>query len=158
MKKWPNSRLNVGKEDPLRVSIFSVCSTTPVVDSNKSVHAHLIVPCQINNLPVADGMIDCGATGLAFINDTFVRHHQLPRTSLKKTQEVVAADGHAMKPISETVTIRLKIDEHVEDITMFVADIRNYNIILRMPWLKMHKPDINCALAVMAVGQVLAQK
>ena len=143
-RKWPNSRLK--KKEPLRITCLSVCASGHVVDSNKSIHAHLIVPCEVNNTPVADGMIDCGATGLAFINDTFARHLNLERTPLRRTQEVVAADGRAMKPISETVTVQLKIDEHIERITMFVADIGNYSIILGMPWLKIHNPEIDWAL------------
>ena len=88
-------------------------------------------------------MIDCGATGLAFIHEDFVRHHHLPTKRLQEVQEVVAADGHAMKPIERTVNISLKIKDHVEKIQMFVTDIGSFNLILGMPWLQRHNPDID---------------
>ena len=109
-----------------------VLSSVSTIDN---VGSHLIVPCEINEYEPVDGMIDCGATGLAFMNTLLARHLKLKTTKLEEPQEVVAADGHAMDPITETVNIRMKIKDHVEDITMFLSNIGSFNIILGMPWL-----------------------
>ena len=78
-------------------------------------------------------MIDCGATGEAFANKRFVSQHKIPTTPLPKIQELVGADGHHLEDITHTITVKLTIGDHVETITMFVADIGNYSIILGVP-------------------------
>ena len=131
----------MARRNALRLSVLTSCSVDNKTVENKE-SAHLIVPCDIN--PVrTEAMIDCGATGLAFINERLVRQHHLPMTPLEEIQELIAADGHAMKPITETVTITMKLKDHIEEITMFVANIGNHDVILGIPWLEQHNPAID---------------
>jgi hypothetical protein len=48
-------------------------------------------------------LIDCGATGIAFIDKDYVRHHQLEERNLKKSRELEVIDGRPIE--SGTITM-----------------------------------------------------
>jgi len=57
---------------------------------------HLIVTCTIFVGPKSVrtyALIDCGATGLAFVDEEFAHHHQLPLRQLKQPRNLEVIDG-----------------------------------------------------------------
>lgn len=91
-------------------------------------------------------MIDSGAIS-SFIDANFLESHKnivQPRQK-EIPYEVVAVAGRPVesgKIISE-VNTELKIGEHSEDITLDVTQLGHYPIILGIPWLKKHDPEIS---------------
>jgi len=59
-------------------------------------------------------LIDCGATGVAFIDDDFACHHQLPLTPLKYPRALEVIDGRPISSgdITHTTNATLSIHEH----------------------------------------------
>jgi predicted aspartyl protease len=48
---------------------------------------HLVITCSltVNNQEIpTHALIDCGATGIAFMDQDFARHHQIPLQELKE--------------------------------------------------------------------------
>ena len=47
---------------------------------------HIVIPIEINNdllRKLIQALVDCGATGYAFIDEEYCRHHQIPLYELK---------------------------------------------------------------------------
>ena len=70
--------------------VSSVCSfqlSSLSVKKESSLEGkHLVVSCSLNfsDSPIQTHvLIDCGATRIAFVDEEFVRHHQLPVKELK---------------------------------------------------------------------------
>ena len=89
-----------GNESPLTVnasvdiSQFSISRAEIKESSMES--KHLIVKCslKIGEKKVdTHALIDCGATGIAFIDKDFVRHHQLQEKELIESRELEVIDG-----------------------------------------------------------------
>jgi len=57
---------------------------------------HLVKTCTltVNNQEIpTHPLIDCGATVIAFMDQDFARHHQIPLQELKKKRQVEVMDG-----------------------------------------------------------------
>jgi len=66
-------------------------------------------------------------------------------TPHEKTREVYLADGQPspIGPITHTAKVPMDIGSHREKATFQVARLPNYEVILRMPWLKQPSHRIN---------------
>jgi len=107
---------------------------------------HLVVSCtlSVNGHTIAThALIDSGATGIAFIDENFARHHQLPLVPLPNPRSLEVIDGHPISSgdITHTTTVKLSINEHQEELPMFVTQLGHYPIVLGIPWMDLH--DIN---------------
>jgi len=85
-------------------------------------------------------LIDCGATGVAFVDEDFARHHQLPLTPLKYPRALEVIDGRPISSgdITHTANTTLSIHEHREQIPMFVTKLGHYPIVLGIPWMELY--------------------
>jgi hypothetical protein len=92
-------------------------------------------------------IIDIGAEGKGFINQSWAASHELPLKKLKKPFELKVFDGKNAKNgiITYYVKTRLKTKNHCEKIKFFVTQLAYYPVILGMPWLKKHDPKIGFA-------------
>jgi len=57
---------------------------------------HLLIPCTwtVNNPEISThAMIDCGATGIVFMDQDFAHHPQIPHPELKEKRQVEVIDG-----------------------------------------------------------------
>ena len=107
---------------------------------------HLVVSCilSVNGQTIAThALIDSGATGIAFIDKDFARHHQLPLVPLSNPRSLEVIDGRPISSgdITHTTTVNLLINEHQEELPMFVTQLGHYPIVLGIPWMDLH--DIN---------------
>jgi hypothetical protein len=123
---------------PMLANIFSISSTTlkdTAIEEGSMDGNHLVVMCtlSLNNKEIrTHALIDCGATGYAFIDQDFANHHQsLPRP-LKTPCALDIIDGRKISSgdITHIVEAQLSIHQHRERLPMFVTKLGYYPIIL----------------------------
>ncbi|KAH0375210.1 hypothetical protein KCU92_g10240, partial [Aureobasidium melanogenum] len=98
-------------------------------------------------------LIDCGATGFAFIDQAFAHSMNYPLQPLSRPQFLTCFDGR--ETISGTVThiahASLSIGPHKENIAMFVTQLHAFPVILGLPWLERHNPSIDWASGALTI-------
>ena len=101
---------------------------------------HLVITCTltVNNqeIPIY-ALIDCGATGIALMDQDFARHHQIPLQELKQKRQVKVIDGRRIESgdITHFAKVGVRIQDHKEQLPMCVTKLRYYPIVLGIPWL-----------------------
>src|SRR5258706_10547607 len=88
-------------------------------------------------------MIDSGATAM-FIDQEFCNVHHLPLQKKVKPQSVYVVDGEPIRsgPITHECQIPVSIGRHHETVTFQVTTLGQHPMILGLPWLKKHNPEI----------------
>ena len=111
---------SLGEDQPslignLRVSVVSL---TEVERSKGQLDGkHIVISCPISFGDIrvqTHALIDCGATGYAFIDEGFARQYQIQRFQLKKPRIVKVIDGRpiACGDITHLARATLSIQEH----------------------------------------------
>jgi len=118
---------------------------------------HLVVLCNISfgNRTVANhALIDCGATEIAFVDEDFARHHQLPLTPLRYPRSLEVIDGCLISSgdITHFASTHLSILEHQESLPMFVTKLGHYPIVLGIPCLELHDVAIRFSSHTLTFG------
>jgi len=118
---------------------------------------HLVVLCNIsfgNRTVATHALIDCGATGIAFVDEDFARHHQLPLTPLWYPRNLEVIDGRLISSgdITHVANTHLSILEHHESLPMFVTKLGHYPIVLSIPWLELHDVAIRFSSRTLTFG------
>jgi predicted aspartyl protease len=108
---------------------------------------HLVVKCSLkigDKVVDTHALIDCGATGIAFIDKDFVRHHQLEEKKLKESRELEVIDGRPIESGTITTMAKLKlgIRGHQKQLPALVTKLGHYPIVLGLPWLQLHDVTI----------------
>lgn len=116
---------------------------------------HLVVKCAITNgdkTVETPALIDCGATGFAFIDEEFVRQHNLPTYQLRTPRALEVIDGRpiASGDITHMVKIPIAIGGHYETLPAFVTKLGHYRLVLGIPWMKRHDITINFATSTLS--------
>jgi predicted ThiF/HesA family dinucleotide-utilizing enzyme len=85
-------------------------------------------------------LIDCGATGIAFMDEDFARHHQIPLQVLRGKKQVEVIDGRPIESgdITHIAKVGMKIQEHKAQLPMFITKLGDYPIVLGIPLLRLH--------------------
>jgi hypothetical protein len=123
------------------MSQFSVQSAE--IKESSMERKYFVVKCSLkvgNKTIYNHALIDCGATGIPFIDKEFVRHHQLKEKELKESRELEVIDGRPIE--SGTITSMAKLDSgiqgHQEKLLALVTKLGHYPIVLGLPWLQLH--------------------
>ena len=89
-------------------------------------------------------LLDSGATGL-FMNTTFAKEKGFRMERLKKPLAVKNVDGTANVggAITHQVECNMFFKGHVERVRMDVCNLGKTELILGMPWLAAHNPEID---------------
>ena len=87
-------------------------------------------------------IIDCGANG-SLIDPKFAKKIQLPMTQRKFPARAILANGKRVQEINETVTTKISIGPHKEEITLDVMKLGNTPIFLGNGWLRRHGVKID---------------
>ena len=100
---------------------------------------HLVITCTltVNNQEIPTHvLIDCGAMGIAFMDQNFLRHHQIPLQELKEQKQIEVFDGRLIESgdITHIAKFGMKIQNHGEQLTMFVTNLGHYPIDLGISW------------------------
>ena len=112
---------------------------------------HLVVACQLAcdspTVIPTHALVDNGATGYAFIDKDFARHHQLPLTPLRNPRQLEVIDGRPVSSglITHFVRAKLQIQQHLEEALFFVTKLGHYPVVLGIPWLRHHDVRIQFA-------------
>jgi hypothetical protein len=107
----------------------------------------LILPVDIHLSSIiihAFALLDSGAAG-NFISATLVKRFSVPTRKLVTPRQLVLINGSkpAMDLTQETLPLSVHINQHQELLSFDVAPIANYSLILGMPWLSTHNPQVD---------------
>ena len=96
---------------------------------------HLVVKCLLkikDKVINTHALIDCGATGIAFVDKDFVHYHGLEEKELKESRELEVIDGTPIESgtITTMAKLELGIKGHQEQLPAFVTKLRHYPIVL----------------------------
>lgn len=109
-------------------------------------HEHIIVDInlQIDNKSIRTfAMIDSGSMA-NFIDKSFSEKNNLTTCSKEKAINVITVDGSPINsgPVDKEIHTKLFIGVHEEEITLDITKLGQYPIILGIPWLRHHNPNI----------------
>jgi len=118
---------------------------------------HLVITCTltVNNQEIpTHALIDCSATGIAFMDQDFARHLQIPLHELKEKRQVVVIDGRPSESgdIAHIAKAGMMIQDHKEQLPMFVTKLGHYPIVLGIPWLRLHDVAVRFASNTVTFG------
>jgi len=91
-----------------------------------------------------EALLDSGATGLVMSSE-FARKQGFKLKKLERPMQVRNVDGSFNKegPIENTVEVNVYYKGHVERTEIDVIGRQKWSVILGMPWLAHHNPEIN---------------
>ena len=133
--------------------VFRLSSLSNVAMEGK----HLVVLCNLSfgdKTIASHALIDCGATGISFVDEDFARHHQLPLTPLKQPRALEVIDSRPISSgdITHAANVTLSIHEHREELPMFVTKLGHYPIVLGIPWMELHDVAIRFSSRTLTFG------
>ena len=85
-------------------------------------------------------MVDSGAMG-NFIHPRFVEEHTLV-TIEHNPLTVNDVNGRLLSRVDRQVSVRMAVGSHSETLTFDVAPLGGHNIVLGLPWLQQHDPQL----------------
>ena len=157
----PNERSWEGR-DPVRISSASVKGLSVHEESDQRSNL-IILPATLEIggkvLPTY-AMTDTGAEGKGFVDRSWAESHELPSRKLKNPIGLEVFDGREAESglLTHYVTARMRIEDHYEDIKLFVTQLAHYPVILGMPWMKQHDPRIGFASHTLTFDSEYCQK
>ena len=118
---------------------------------------HLVITCSLtigDQVIQTHALIDCGATGIAFMDQDFARHHKVPLQQLKERTQVEVIGGRTIESgnITHLAKVEMGIQDHKEQIPMFVTKLGHYPIVLGIPWLRLHDVAVRFASNMVTFG------
>jgi len=124
---------------------------------------HLVITCTltINNQEIpTHALINCGATGIAFMDQHFARHHQISLQELPEKRQVEVIDGRPIQSgdITHIAKVGMMIQDHKEQLPMFVTKLGHYPIVLGIPWLRLHDVAVRFASNTVTFGSQYCTK
>src|SRR5258706_2653106 len=131
--------------------LYSALSQSPMLKEEELEGKHLVITCSINTDTKSSlhshALIDCGATGYAFVDENFARYHNLPLYPLKTERVIEVIDGTPIESgtVKYLTKVKMHIGQHEEYIPMFVTQLGHYPIVLGIPWLGRHNVNISFA-------------
>lgn len=99
----------------------------------------------------ANALLDSGATGL-FIHQDYVKKHRMPTKPYARPKTIRNVDNsfNILGKVSNYVETILTIGEHEEQVKLAVTNIGEDQLILGLPWLRRHNPNLDWAKGQMA--------
>jgi len=118
---------------------------------------HLVITCTLtvsNREIPTHALIDCGATGIAFLDQDFAHHHQIPLQELKEKKQVEVINGRPIESgdITHIAKVGMKIQSHGEQLPMFITKLGHYPIVVGIPWLRLHDVAVQFASNTVTFG------
>ena len=93
---------------------------------------------------VTEALLNSGVTGLV-MSEEFARRHKFKRTKLERLLYVRNVDGtlNYVGPIIDIVEVEIFFKGHKERMSIDVIRGQKWSVILGMPWLGCHNPEID---------------
>ena len=91
-----------------------------------------------------EALLDSGATGIVMSSE-FAGKQGFKLKKLKRPMQVRNVDGtfNKERPIENTVEVNLYFKGHVEKTEIDVIGGQKWSVIIGMPWLARHNPEVN---------------
>ncbi|KAK7570621.1 hypothetical protein V3481_007378 [Fusarium oxysporum f. sp. vasinfectum] len=112
----------------------------------------MILPASLSiagrNLIPSYAMTDSGAEGKGFIDESWAKSQKLQFRPLNRPFEIEVFDGRPAESgrVTHYVRAGLRIADHYQKSMIFyVTQLASYPIVLGMPWLKQHDPQVGFA-------------
>ena len=126
-------------------SAFTLCTSSlllqsPILEEEHLDGNHIIVTVTLNDNDIqipTHALVDCGATGYAFIDEDFVCLHTLPMFKLKNPRNLEVIDGRSIESgtITHMTKLQMTIANHHEELPLFITKLGHYPVVLGIPWL-----------------------
>jgi hypothetical protein len=89
-------------------------------------------------------MVDCGATE-NFIHERYAKQNKIPLQRKAMPRRVLAVDGREVANglVTHDALVDLMINNHYKAIRLHCITIGNSPIIMGLPWLRKHNPNID---------------
>ena len=88
-------------------------------------------------------LTDTGASGNGFIDEKFAKRNGLTLVKMKEKCTVRLADDEVAATIAHMAQVTFKIGDHHDEIWCFVTKLGKFSLILGMPWLELHDPQLS---------------
>lgn len=148
------SRLNVAARTKLKISAITAEKSHPVLQTTDyrrlpRNESQFTCSCEIKGEAggkylSARSILDCGATGEAFVNKKYAQLHKLPLWPLPRPCRLEFANGGEGEPVRFMTLLHVKQKNHYSQVAAYVTDLGgSTDFILGMPWLREHNPDID---------------
>lgn len=104
-------------------------------------------------------LLDSGSTTLN-INESFVEENNIPTRKLAQPIPVYNTDGtlNTNRAITRVVDCRMTVQDHTEQITLFVTNLGTTSVYIGHTWLKKHNPTIDWTNARITFNQCYSCK
>ena len=105
----------------------------------------ILTKCKRRNKTVETlSMIDCGAGG-QFIDHNYAKAMGFAIQQLEHPLKALNVDGTENKSgrIKSFVNLEVTLDDKIMDVRFLVTGLGKQKILLGLPWLKEHNPNIN---------------
>ena len=140
-------RSAVGPKALYDMLCISSCSLQSDVKEELLDENHIVISTQIqdeSSLISTHALVDCGATGFAFIDEEFACDPNFLLFKLKKPCCLEVIDGRPIESGLNTHMTKLKmtIAGHQEKIPLFLTKLGHYSIVLGLPWLRHNNINI----------------
>lgn len=118
---------------------------------------HMYIQTSVENeKPIA--LVDTGASGVAFISNSFCRRLNLPRRAISTPISLSGFEGDNQSIITDQTHFQLRIGRHTEVLKAYVIDRCKYDIILGLPWLELHNPYVDWQSNTITFGETCLKK
>jgi len=93
---------------------------------------------------ITEVLLDSGTTGLV-MSEEFVRRHKFKRTKLERPVYVRNVDSmlNYVEPIVDMIEVEIFFKGHKKRTLINVIGGQKWSVILGMPWLECHNPEID---------------
>ena len=113
-----------------------------VIYSNGSQQYLLTLPVLVNQTNEVKALLDSGASA-NFVHSDTARSMKLPTYPRKEPLSVTDVQGRSLGTVEHIAKAWLDVAHHREEIDFSIIPIGIHGLILGLPWLQKHNPDIN---------------
>jgi hypothetical protein len=89
----------------------------------------------VNNVAIANALINTGSAAYCFVSSRFVRKNDLKRIRLLEGRKAIRGVGNLTTWVTSMVKLKLDMSGHVETSFAYVLDSEDYDMILSRPWM-----------------------
>jgi hypothetical protein len=89
----------------------------------------------VNNVAVANALINTGSAAYCFVSSKFVKKNDLERIRLPEGRKAIRGVGNLTTWVTSMVKLKLDMSGHVETSFAYVLDGEDYDMILGRPWM-----------------------
>jgi len=139
------------------ISRLSVSKVEVLAGSMEGKHLVIICTLTVNNQVIpTHALIDCGATGMAFVYKDFACHHQKHLQELKKRKQVEVINGWSIESgdITHIAKVGMEIQDHGEQQPMFITKSEQYAIALEILWLRLQDVEVRFTSNTVTIGSI----